>query len=236
MADEEPTTPSSTPPFISFGEFRKGTKLYPVESINQIVEKVEHDATVREQAVESKLEVYKTEVAGQMTAQTQAMEEAVAAAKTELRVEFQNNGGNTSEGGIHYMGVLDTKAELDALTDVKHGQFYIVSDVNKTFIWTEPAVAEGEEPKPGFWKEMSASVDLSNYVTKSEIYSKEEIDLIKERANANEQKIATLVAACSDFPDMIPLSTDEYTVDEIASMINKMLIVMKTIAGMASSK
>lgn len=223
---EEITAPQP----LTFGEFRKGTKLYPAESVDTIIEKTESAAIIRENAINTTIEQYKTEVAGQMTAQTQAMEDAVAAAKSELRTEIENKAG---EGGIHYMGVLATRAELDALTGMLHGQFYIVNDVNKTFIWTQPPAAEGEEAAPGFWKEMSASVDLSNYVTKDLIYSKEEIDLIRERANANEQKLTAIATACTAFKDILPLQDEEYTVDEMAGIVNKMLSVMQVLAGFA---
>lgn len=235
MADNEetPSTPSTgaeiTPQ--KFGEFRKSTKLYTADSVDAIVVQQTTEAKAREQTIENKITEHRTEVTEQIQAVNNSVDEKVAETKTQLTnlIDEKIEGG-----GMHYMGILETLEELNALpADVrKHGRFWVVNEDGCTYIWTVPEPTE-EVPAPeGFWKKLASggTIDLSNYYTKDQVYNKEEVDVIKTRATANEAKLAAVVTACKALDGYELLQDEEYTTDQIQLLTNKLVTAVQTIA------
>ena len=240
MADnEESSSVSSVTADVTpktFGAFRKSAKLYDADSVELIATKIDADSRARDEELDVRIVEQRTQLAEQITVASAQAEEKVAQAKTDLTnlIDEKIEGG-----GIHYMGVLETLAELDAIPAEarKHGRFWVVNEDGCTYIWTVPEPTQ-EVPEPeGYWKKLSSggTIDLSNYYTKDQVYNKEEVDVIKNRANANEGKLAAIVAACGTLESYDALVDEEYTTDQIQFLVNKLLGVVKTIGQIVTA-
>ena len=227
MADNEetPVVPKN------FGEFRKSTKLYSAADTDALLEKNVSAAMAREAGIDEKIVNLRSDTGAAIAGAKQEMQSAIVSAKAELEAEIASA---VEGGGIHYMGVLDTLDELNALpvSVLKHGLYWIVREDQCAHVWTVPADPDGI----AHWEVIGggAAADLSNYYTKDQTYNREEIDIIKDRAAACETKLAAIVAATQSIKNIEPLANEEYTTDQIQSVTNSMLAVLKVIANITS--
>ena len=238
MADNEetPSTPETAEEITpsTFGSFRKSTKLYSADNIDAIVARQTNESKAREKIIEDKITEHRSEVTEQIQTVNNSVDEKVTEAKTQLTnlIDEKIEGG-----GMHYMGILDTLDELNAIPaeSRKHGRFWVVNEDGCTYIWTVPEPTE-EVPEPtGFWKKLASggTIDLSNYYTKDQVYNKDEVDVFKNRATNNETKLASIVNACKTLDGYGLLEDEEYTTDQIQLLTNKLVTVVQTIASIA---
>lgn len=78
------------------------------------------------------------------------------------KTEINNKIG----GAIHYKGSVATYTDLLAITDQEFGDMYNVKATGKNYVWAENP--EMSDPPVAGWDDISTTVDLSNYYTKTE--------------------------------------------------------------------
>ena len=234
MADETPETPEQetpkvTPEAVSINKLRlHSSKIYPKDAVDQIVQKVVADSEARDNVIEEKITNAKSELASSITTLESTVSANIAAVKEELEAEIAAGGGGSSTG-TSYKGTIDHEVDLETIAaqNPNHGDWYIAKDTEQAWIWT---VKDGV----GTWVKMSGSVDLSNYYTKDEVYSKQFVDALVTRLAAAETKLTKITTALSELLNTDALVYETYTADELFTRTNTFLRVLKAAVAPAT--
>lgn len=233
MADETPETPEQetpeTPEAVSINKLRlHSSKIYPQAAVDQLVQKVAAESEQRDSVIEEKITNAKTELATSLNTAVTNINSRIAAVKEELEQEIAEGGGGGT--GTSYKGTIDHEtdlADIAAHQNPQHGDWYIAKDTEQAWIWT---VKDGV----GDWVKMSGSVDLSNYYTKDEVYSKQFVDGLVTRLAAAEGKLTKITTALSELLNTDALVYETYTADEMFTRMNTFLRVLKAAVAPAT--
>ena len=230
MADETPETPEQeTPEAVSINKLRlHSSKIYPQAAVDQLVQKVAAESEQRDSVIEEKITNAKTEFATSLNSAVTNINSRIAAVKEELEQEIAGGGGGGT--GTSYKGAIDHETDLEDIAahqNPQHGDWYIAKDTEQAWIWT---VIDGV----GDWVKMSGSVDLSNYYTKDEVYSKQFVDGLISRLATAEGKLTKITTALSELSNTDALVHATYTIDDMITRMNTFLRVLKAAVAPAT--
>lgn len=223
MADETPVTPEQeTPEAVCINKLRlHSSKVYPQQAVDILVQRVATEAETRDSALEQQITNNKTEATAAINSVRTELSTQLETAKAELEQKIEEGGGGGT--GTDYKGVVEHESDLDTIASsgtVEHGDWYIAKDTGNSWVWT---VKDGV----GDWVQMSGTVDLSNYPTKDEVYTKAYVDALVARVAASETKLTKITTALSELISTDALVYEEYTADDLFRRTNTLLRVLK---------
>ena len=223
MADETPVTPEQeTPEAVCINKLRlHSSKVYPQQSVDILVQRVATAAETRDSALEQQITNNKTEATTAIQNVRSELSTQLETTKAELEQKIEEGGGGGT--GTDYKGVVEHEADLATIASsgtVEHGDWYIAKDTGNSWVWT---VKDGV----GDWVQMSGTVDLSNYPTKDEVYTKAYVDALVARVAAAETKLTKITTALSELLSTDALVYEEYTADDLFRRTNTLLRVLK---------
>lgn len=223
MADETPVTPEQeTPEAVCINKLRlHSSKVYPQQAVDILVQRVATAAETRDSALEQQITNNKTEASTAIQNVRTELSTQLETAKSELEQKIEEGGSGGT--GTDYKGVVEHESDLDTIAssgEVEHGDWYIAKDTGNSWVWT---VKDGV----GDWVQMSGTVDLSNYPTKDEVYTKSYVDALVNRVTAAETKLNKITTALSELLNTEALVYEEYTADDLFRRTNTLLRVLK---------
>ena len=235
---------------VPFGEMRESTPVLTATQVNQAI----NNETVRAVTKETEVQTRVEEVAVESSNAVAAVKTEVMLSVEERLVEVENkiDSVDASSCSAHtYKGVIDLGESTEANTEEaniqwlnenivqpKNGHVYVNKRNGMIFCWTEFNGNDASwTPK---WVRLPDIVDLTNYYTKDEVYSKGEVDLVKTLAQtgidnasaANSKAVAVEVAlnaakqAFADAANLVELSEDTNAFS-VRTRLNEVIVLLK---------
>lgn len=217
--EEVPTEEVPVVEKVAMSKIRQSQELYTAEGVDAVVHLETVRAGARESEIESKITEHVVTAHQEVEAARAEASEALAEATQRIDTQIAQMEGS----GLRYKGVLTNLSDLNSVTEKSHGDMYVIQTTGRAYIWTVPPQVGGTAS----WVEMSGAIDLSNYYTKDQTYSKEQIDVIAARADNNKQAVDRAIAAFSMLAGTYELVDDEYDMEMIKNLVNLLLRTLK---------
>lgn len=208
----------------------------------EVQTRVEQVAVAAEQADEALKTEIEASVEEKLTEVKQEVSELSAAACTAHRYKGVIDLGtgdeaNTEEANFTY---------LNTIVQPKNGDVYVNKYNGMIFCWTE--INGNDATWTPQWVRLPSIVDLTNYYTKDEVYSKGEVDTVRElaqsgvdKANSNETKHVELKAEVSTIREAFAAAATLQEVDAdstnafiLRTRINDIINMLKLANGIVS--
>lgn len=203
MANESPENVVIVEP-VRAGSIPQNALVYPANVVEALVKNaIKKEAAERDAAIRASLDKYTTSVVD-----------------TKLNgLEFKLTDDTKSlKAGINWKGSRASVESLSEIPDPKHGDFYIVNGTG--YIYTVEAVVDPntEEVRyEKYWAAFNNAIDLSNYFTKDETWSKSQIDDLQTLVNRNNEMILKFITQLAVLIDKTPLGSSA-TTEQLSAM------------------
>ena len=188
MADEPIESAEGTPEVLSLGKSKQKTKFYTADEVAKLIAgAIKKETATRDAAIRAAIDKFNT---GTLDTKLAGLE-----------FKLTDDTGST-KSGINYQGGLDSLSQLDDITDAKHGDMYIIHGTGYVYTVTARVDTTTQETVyDKYWVPLNAVIDLSNYFTKDETWSKAKLESVEKLVQRNNAMILAIVAQLNNLAD-----------------------------------
>ena len=131
------------------------------------------------------------------------------------------------KSGINWKGSRASVESLNEIENPKHGDFYVVNGTG--YIYTVETVVNpetGEVSYDKYWAAFHNAIDLSNYFTKEETWSKTQLDDLQKLVNRNNEMILKFITQLAVLIDKNELGSGA-TTEQLSALQGTILNALK---------
>lgn len=131
------------------------------------------------------------------------------------------------KSGINWKGSRASVESLNEIENLKHGDFYVVNGTG--YIYTVETVVNpetGEVSYDKYWAAFNNAIDLSNYFTKEETWSKTQLDDLQKLVNRNNEMILKFITQLAVLIDKNELGSGA-TTEQLSALQGTILNALK---------
>lgn len=180
---------------VRAGSIPQNALVYPANIVDALVKNyIKKESAERDASIRAALDKYTSNI--------------VDTKLTALEYKLTDDSGNLKKG-INWMGSRASVEALNEIENPQHGDFYIVNGMG--YIYTVETITDpssGEVSYDKYWAAFNNAMDLSNYFTKDETWSKTQLDDLQKLVNRNNEMILKFITQLAVLIDKDALGAD----------------------------